>query len=194
MSNHDFEGHAMRPIRSIDDSIDATVRDLMHVDPRPGLRRRVLSTLDAPVRKGSWMPWLLAPAGALAAVLLAVALLDNSTHAPVPVTGVMTSGITAPSAVAVRRPAVKPARTRDTPAQSPKRGPVATPASIFGQRSDRVSAASVRFRSNEVRPADMGEPAASPDTAHGALMAPSALVIPALDIQPLHLPALSPRR
>lgn len=197
MTDHDFQ---QRSLRSLDDTINDAVRGLMHVDPRPGLRRRVLSTLDAPVRQRTglpWMPWLLAPAGALAALLLAVALLDNPTPTPSPVTTAITPGLTAPSVAVVPRPAETTARTPGTAEQPPRRAPLTTTTGIFGQRSDRVSAASVRVRPSEERSPELSETASAPETAQGEPRGPSALVIPALDIQPLQLPALSalsPRR
>lgn len=189
MSDHDFQ---QRSMRSMDDAIDTAVRDMMHVDPRPGLRRRVLSKLDAPGRKGSWMPWLLAPTGALAAVVLAVALLDDRTASPGPVTTAMTSDATVPAGPPPPAAGI-PARTREAPAQSP-RDQAAMTAHIFGPRTTRVSAASVRLFSADEHPASMGEISSALSAVQAEAEIPPALVIHALEIQPLQLPALLPRR
>jgi len=182
----------MGSMRSINEAIDTAVRDMMHVDPRPGLRRRVLSKLDAPGRKGSWMPWLLAPTGALAAAVLAVALLDDRTTSPGPVTTAMTSDATVPAGPPPPAAGI-PERTRKAPAPSP-RDQVAMTAHIFGPRTTRVSAASVRLPSADEQPASMGDISSALSAVQAEAGIPPALVIHALEIQPLQLPALLPRR
>src|SRR5215212_7388232 len=54
---------------ALDRAIDRAVRDMMQVDPPPGLRRRVLSRLEAPSARRTFV---LAPYSWAAAVLLIV--------------------------------------------------------------------------------------------------------------------------
>ena len=195
MSDDDFQQRSMRSMRSMNDAIDTAVRDMMHVDPRPGLRRRVLSKLEPPVRTRSWLPWLpwlLAPTGALAAAVLVVALLDDRTTSPAPVTTAMTSGATPPAAAPPPAAGI-PERSRQAPAQAP-RDQVGMPVDVFGPRTTRVSAASVRLPSADEQPGSTGEVSFALSAAHGGAGIPPALVILPLEIQPLQLPALLPRR
>jgi hypothetical protein len=177
MSNHDFHKS------SLDDAIDEAVRDIMQVDPRPGLRRRVLSQLDAPAASRSWVPRVLVPFGVLATIVLAILFLDRespiqptdpaATAASAPAPTVSAPAVTAattptpPSAVAAPPSVSANARPRAPRAAAP----IAAPSeSIFGPRRDRVSAAGVK--------------------PEGAL---PPLVLPALNIQPLNLDALPGR-
>src|SRR5687767_9849813 len=66
MTNHNF------PRRLLDDAIDHAVRELVHGDPRPGFRRRVLDRIHQPQARRSWWPRLVLPAAAAAAILLAI--------------------------------------------------------------------------------------------------------------------------
>jgi hypothetical protein len=193
MSDYHFER------RSMDDAIDDAVRDMIRRDPRPGLRRRVLAKIGAPVRSASTR-WLIAPAGVLTGVLLAGVLFNRNTPG-VPMT-TATPSVAAQPAPGLSLP---PAREgRNTAAQeTPPRGVVrhgstaasrapARTAGIFGAPTGRASAASV---SAPVEPQDL-----APSDAGGALpgvtfeSAPPELVVPALQIQPLQLPALASRR
>lgn len=81
MSEDTLRGHH-QPDGAIDRAIDRAVRDIMSVEPPAGLRRRVLSRLDAPPRRATLLPWGMGVVGALAAVVLAVLLLKPS---PAPV-------------------------------------------------------------------------------------------------------------
>ena len=104
----------------------------------------------------------------------------------------MTSDATVPAGPPAPAAGI-PERTRTAPASSP-RDQVAMTAHIFGSRTTRVSAASVRLPSDDEQPASMGDisPALSAVQAEAGI--PPALVIHALEIQPLQLPALLPRR
>lgn len=64
MSNHTY------PRRLLDDAIDRAVHDLARRDPRPGFRRRVLAQLNAAPPRMSWIPKVLVPVAAIAAVLI----------------------------------------------------------------------------------------------------------------------------
>src|SRR5438045_3949842 len=74
MSNHDFHKS------SLDDAIDSAVRDLVQLDPSPGLRRRVLSQLDAPASFRAWLPRVVVPLGALASVVIVLLVLNRQPH------------------------------------------------------------------------------------------------------------------
>src|SRR6476619_1587649 len=80
MSNHTSLNDAR-----LDRAIDRAVREMMQVDPAPGLRRRVLSRIDAPVarRARPVMRYAFA-AAALAVLVLSITLLPDHVDAPTP--------------------------------------------------------------------------------------------------------------
>ena len=119
MSEDTLRGHR-QPDGAIDRAIDRAVRDIMSVEPPAGLRRRVLSRLEAPPRRVALLPWCTGVVGALAAVVLAVLLLEPS---PAPV---------APPLVeqAAKAPAPSPVAT-PTPQSTPE------PASVAGAQTAR---------------------------------------------------------
>jgi hypothetical protein len=187
MSNQDFHK------TSLDDAIDSAVRGIIQLDPRPGLRRRVLSQLDASSASTSWTPRLLVSFGALATITLAVLVLTReprvSVVAPAPGTG----AAPAPApVVAAAAPLVNPApvigATAPSNAVNVRRRVSRVPArnaseSIFGRRRGRVSAASVDPSGSSIE-------AALPADGFNRL---PALVLPALIIEPLNLDALPGR-
>lgn len=111
MSEDTLRGHGQDG--AIERAIDRAVRDIMSAEPPAGLTRRVLSRLDAPPPRATLRPWYIGAVGALAAVVLAVLLLEPS---PSPV---------APSAV--EQVAKAPAPSAPAPAATP------TPQSTPGQ-------------------------------------------------------------
>lgn len=69
----------------LDRAIDRAVRELMQVDPEPGMRRRVLSRINAPVERPAlpWMRYAFVPA-ALMIVVLSISLLPGQVEPPAP--------------------------------------------------------------------------------------------------------------
>lgn len=178
----------------MDDAIDDAVREMMHRDPRPGIRRRVLAKINEPSRRVSW-PGLLVPAmGMLACVLLAVVLFNRRSE-PSDISAAPVAQVAANRPSPSQAPAVV-ARPAPGAAEAPRhveRRTTANASTIFGPRSSRVTAASVPTSAN----ADVA-PAAAPTPEIAASIveatAPPPLVISAIEIQPLQLPALAPRR
>ncbi|MEO5895717.1 MAG: hypothetical protein ABIS06_08450 [Vicinamibacterales bacterium] len=186
--------HNLRNIR-LDHAIDSAVRDIMQLDPRPGLQRRVLSRLGAPVHASSWMPRLLVPLGALTCILAAVFVLSYRERpepvvakapaaAPVAVPaapGAVASAAAAPAAVKTLH---APGRITQSRSSRPRR--VSTSTAVFGPRTGRVAAASVPILPGEVVEATAGgEPLYT-------LRPLAPFVLPGLVIPPLDLPALAP--
>jgi len=182
--------HNLRKTR-LDDAIDNAVRDIMQLDPRSGLRRRVISQLGAPVQSSSsWMPRVLVPVGALTCILAAVFVLSSRERsAPVVATSPVVGPVTVPAApAAVASTPAAPATVtalrpseRIPPSRSSRPRLAATPATVFGPRTGRVAAASVP-----------PVPGAGAEAADGALRPLPPLVLPGLVIPPLDLPALTP--
>jgi hypothetical protein len=135
MSNYDTPG-------SLDGAIDDVVREMMQVDPRPGLRQRVAGSIGARRQRTDGFRLGLAWAASLAVVAIVSVLLFRSPEPSQPVhppqvavapPAVPASPQAGPQAVEARRTA--PARVTQ------RRDPA--PESIFGPRADRVAAASV---------------------------------------------------
>ena len=188
MSDHNFRK------TGLDDAIDNVVRDVVRLDPRPGLRRRVLSQLGASQPSSSWIPRLLVPLGALACILAAVLVLSSRQRAePAVARSTAVAPITVPAvppavASAAAAPAAAtalPTAERVTPSRSSRPRRVSTPRAVFEGPTGRVSAASVPARPGVVEPAAGSEPAY-------ALRPLAPLVLPGLVIPPLGLPALAP--
>lgn len=106
--------------RRLDEAIDHTVREMMDVDPRPGLSRRVRARLDAPRATWLTLPRLAAGAALVGVAIIAIVLVTR-TPAPVPqqvsVAREPGSGaprvehVPAPSSQPVERPSrIKPTR------------------------------------------------------------------------------------
>lgn len=80
------ESPAIPVSRKIDQAIDRAVRRMMHVDPPAGLRRRVMSRIEAPPpRRAIFLPTYAVAAAALAILVLAVVVTRDSRVAPAPV-------------------------------------------------------------------------------------------------------------
>ena len=70
MNNDSSWGHGGES--PLDRAIDRAVREMMHIDPPPGLRRRVLSRLEPPVaRRPLFLPRYVFAAAALAMLIVA---------------------------------------------------------------------------------------------------------------------------
>ena len=192
MSNFDKPGR-------LDGAIDDAVREMMQVDPRPGLRHRVAGAIDAGPRQSGGFRASLALAAALTLVVIGWLGVSRSSESVQPVAAPQT--VTVPSAV----PAIPPAGPQTVDSSSPRaavstsRRPTPAPESIFGARSPRVSAASVALAAPAGPALEDGDAMVLPFSVPGGLPAipPIALapirVVP-LAIEPLTVSALSHRR
>ncbi len=113
------------PRQMIDDAIDRAVREMVHIDERPGLRRRVLARMGPRVPR-SVSPWVrrsLGPRAAIPAAILAVFVIIG--------VGLWRS---APTLVQIA------GGTPSAPSPSPT---APSSSAIFGPRRDLISAASL---------------------------------------------------
>ena len=151
--NNEFSLSAAREAR-IDRAIDRAVREMMHVDPPPGLRRRVLARLtDADERRGAFLlPRYAFAAMALLVLMMSMTLMRDRIEPPMP-----------PKAPSVAAPAGAPAI--EPPIQTDvQAAPVATPSpgvtherirmprvtNVFGTRSGEVSATMIDAGKHEI--------------------------------------------
>lgn len=198
MSNHDTPGR-------LDGAIDDAVREMMALDPKPGLRHRVVGAIQSrhashgSVGRAGGFRIGLGVAAALAVVVLGSLVLLRS---PEPA---RSASVTQTVAVAAAPPVPPPAGAQ--PAEPPPAAPVRTtrrpdpaPESIFGPRAARVTATSLPL--TVALPAVTGtelEGALAPQLSPGALavIAPIALApirVAPLVIEPLTVNALPNRR
>ncbi len=138
--------------RAIDEAIDRAVGEMMELDPRPGLRRRVLSRIEKPFgRRALW--WrgslVMLPAAALLLIIVAVV---TSRWPESSVEVAQTSAPVAPLAPPAPSAAPLAPLAPLAPSAAPLAPSAAAPATprlssrsdaLFGPRRDRVSAASI---------------------------------------------------
>ena len=193
--------------RAIDEAIDRAVSDLMELEPRPGLRRRVLSRIGRSA--GPWSAWsegrnalwgrgafVLLPA---AAVLMIVVTVFVSRWRENPVEVAQGSAPLAPSArLAPPTPPAPPA----LPSRSRPLGrvvPAPRGEALFGPRRDRVSATSL----NSTASPEIDEPAPASHDPRSLAVAPivitplaqlTELRIAPIEIQRITVPPLFPPR
>ena len=194
--------------RAIDEAIDRTVGEMMEIDPRPGLRRRVQSRIEKPFgRRALWWrgSFVMLPAAALLLIIVAVV---TSRWPESPVEVAQTSAPLAPSAPSA--PVAPPAAPSAPPA-APSAAPAAPAAAavpplpsrsdaLFGPRRDRVSAASI---ASSAPASAFVDPIPTVDEAGSLTPAPivvsplpqmQELRIAPIEIQRITVPALSPPR
>jgi hypothetical protein len=114
--------------RDIDDAIDHAVRDIMGVEPRAGLRARVLDRLERP-RAGLFAVPRLAAAAAVVAIAVIAFFVMRAAPERIPAPEI--AGITAPVAAPDTPPATvaaptttakaEPAPRREVPRSAPRR-------------------------------------------------------------------------
>lgn len=189
----------------IDRAIDRAVRDMMWIDPPAGLRRRVLSRLEAPARRASLFPRFALAAAALAVLAIGAVLLRQG---PPPAT-VSPSTVTVAAPPKTVEPNVRlnppapPVVERAAPRRTAARrdGLIRMPAiaNVFGPPDGRVAGASVA-EPGAVRPAGI-EPGTSADATPAifpsSTPSPSQideLIIPPLEVKPLQIAPLPPRK
>jgi hypothetical protein len=166
----------------LDRAIDRAVREMMQVDPAPGLRRRVLLRINAPVEHRA-VPLLRYgfAAAVLAIVVFSITLLPGQVEPPAPPEAPppLVAGGISPVVLELRMPG-----TADSPPASPQitNEPILMPrvTNVFGDRRSDVSAASVREP-------DVAAPRVTPDRLTPLTIVP--LSARPLVIEPLILPA-----
>ncbi len=182
----------------LDRAIDRAVREMMHVDPPPGLRRRVLSRLEAPVaRRPLFLPRYVFATAALAILIVAAMFLRDPGGSPV--------GSETPPSIASGTPRVQPGPATEAPRPKDRkvtplgksapitREPIPMPrvANVFGAGTTRVSAAADPG-SEAVWTGDRGSPSEVPSNPVAPLviapLTPPAIETPAIVIPPLVIP------
>ena len=133
----------------LDRAIDRAVREMMHVDPPPGLRRRVLSRLEpSAARRPLFLPRYAFATAALAMLILVAMFMRE--HRATPVDSDAPPSVassTPPRTQPVRAPGPHagkdPKATAHGPSAPITREPIRMPrvADVFGARTTRVSAA-----------------------------------------------------
>ena len=186
------------PESRLDRAIDRAVRDMMHADPRPGFRRRVLARLERESTRASMFSPLAIATTALAVLVLAVVVARWSIHTPTPSATQEARSTRFPDidlpAPRVERanPATQPAARTSNRAPDRRRlssEPIRMPrvTNVFAADRNTVAAASVD--------ADTVWPAPAPDTQDDRQIGLPPLVIPALQPPPpIVIPPINPRR
>jgi len=136
----------------LDRAIDRAVREMMQVDPMPGLRRRVLSRINAPAERPAAPTWRYAfAAAALAAVVLSVTLMPGHMEPPAPPKApspIVATGIPPVDLEAVLSTSTVTIPSVSIPGKSARitKEPITMPriTNVFGARRSAVSAATVR--------------------------------------------------
>jgi hypothetical protein len=174
----------------LDRAIDRAVHDMMHVDPRPGFRRRVLAHLGSEPVHSSALLRVGLGAAALAVLVLAVMVFVPDRRSGLP--HAVAEHETAPTQVSLQPAA--PATTagqaprgqKRTPGVTTERIPMPRVTNVFGER--RNAAAATSIDTDTVWPA-------SPAVMHEDPAAgPPPLVIPPLDAPaPIVIAPLNPR-
>jgi hypothetical protein len=181
----------------LDRAIDRAVRDMMHVDPHPGFRSRVLARLEPEPARFAMVMRLAIVAGALAVLVLGVMVIRPDRRSDLP--GNIAQETTpraqsAPQGAVSRKAPAGGTNTAATRVRGRRpRGerltsePISMPpvTNVFGDRSG-AAAASVG--------ADTVWPAPPPETQDERSAAPAPLVIPPLEPPaPIVIPPLNSR-
>ena len=178
----------------LDRAIDRAVREMMHVDPPAGLRRRVLSRLEPSVtRRPLFLPRFVFAVAAIA-MLVVVAMLvrDPGSSRVGPETQPSVASSTQPRVQPVPAPGPQPVKdSRITARSAPiTRERIRMPrvANVFGTGTSRVSAAA-DAGSDAVWTGDSGDPkGALPNPVAPLVVAP--LMPPAIETPPIVIPPL----
>jgi hypothetical protein len=172
----------MQDDRYLDDAIDRTVRDMMDVDPAPGLSRRVLARIDEPATRRAFASPRLAVLTALGAavVVLAIAMLFRSApHDPPRIAATPRS-----------QPTDQPLqRLMPDPTQFPLPPPVSTRTATPSRRAanvDRLMEAASLARDTDVVIAPLGVM----DPIRFAPVGPQTIVVATIGIDPIQVAPL----
>jgi len=149
--NNEFSWSAAREAR-LDRAIDRAVREMVQVDPPPGLRRRVLSRLnDSGNRRAHLLPRFAFAAAALVVVLLSATQLWYRSDAPMPPKPLDMAKMLVPVAIE-SPPAPIEFTVPDAPPRQITKERIRMPrvTNVFGNRHNGVSAATVDVGSREI--------------------------------------------
>src|SRR5262245_59697300 len=147
MSNHTSLNDAR-----LDRAIERAVREMMQVDPAPGLRRRVLSRINAPAERRALpvMRYAFA-AAALGVLLLSITLTPGHVAPPTPPKApspIVATGVPPVDLEAELSTSSVTVRSDSLPANTARitKEPIAMPriTNVFGAQRSAVSAATVR--------------------------------------------------
>lgn len=136
----------------LDRAIDRAVREMMHVDPEPGLRRRVLSRINAPVERRT-LPFVrYGFAAAMVAVVVAavsISLQPGQIELPAPPKApapIVAGGVPPVVLPLVPPTVIKGPGTPNETAPPITRDVIRMPpvTNVFGERRSKVAAATVR--------------------------------------------------
>lgn len=142
MSSYDKHGQ-------LDGAIDRAVREMMTVDPRPGLRHRVTHAIKTPPRRTYGLRFGVATLGLVMVALVSLMVWRPSERAaPVHAPQVAVTAPAAPAPPLAAPQAVEPPMLAAPPSAEaagvrPRVPPSPTPESIFGPRQGKVAAASI---------------------------------------------------
>jgi hypothetical protein len=147
MSNHT----SLNDVR-LDRAIDRAVRELMQIDPAPGMRRRVLSRINAPVERHVFPAVRYAfAAAALVVLAVSISLIPGQVEPPTPpkAPSLIVSAGPPPidlDAVLSTSTVTVPPLSIPTKSTGISKEPIPMPriTNVFGPRRDGVSATAVR--------------------------------------------------
>ncbi|MFL6281331.1 MAG: hypothetical protein ACJ731_14540 [Vicinamibacterales bacterium] len=170
--NNEFSWSAAREAR-IDRAIDRAVREMVQIDPPPGLRRRVLSRLNGSTeRRGYlWPARYAAAAIAVATLVIVITMMGARVDAPSPPHAPALAMLAPAPAIQVD-PYAPPEPSRSQITRERIRMPRVT--NVFGNRPGEVSAAAI-------------------DAATQNIVVPPLSIVP-LSARPIVLPPLSKGR
>jgi hypothetical protein len=178
---------------------------MMHVDPAPGLRRRVLSQLEAPAARRPLVPAFGFAAAVLAVVLAAVFMLRSgppTTTAPQQASDVPAPVVT-PAPVPAPTPAIQaaaPPVTRPPERARPRRDdgtiPMPRVGNVFGPPTGRVSSATVAGVRTTAPRVEPGTSDAAPAETSSNPSGLAPIYIAPLEVKPIQVPPVGsgPRR
>jgi hypothetical protein len=186
----------------LEEAIDRAVHDIVHREPPPGLRRRVMARLEAPRPPARFLPRL-AFVAAAAVVVAGVTMAVFRTNGPDATTP--PARVAAAQPAAIERPPLPPAPESAAappspvsagrpPAarRAPERRPIVDPSQltrIFGERQGRVGAASLP---EGPRALPAGDAVPVPPAAVGLPALPDIQIAP-IRIEPIPVPPITIR-
>jgi hypothetical protein len=169
--------------KRLDEIIDRVVRDMMRLDPRPGLSRRVLARLDQPRTRWPSVPRLAAATALLAVAVIAI-VLGTRTPAPVSQQVSLNHSPAAPAPQTVVR--VPPRSTDATPRVATKRAPRAV-----RQRHETPEDIPPFASGVQVQPLASIEPIALDRVGPMPIESPGVSIAPLAPIEPVRVDPLS---
>jgi hypothetical protein len=199
MSEHESKFSVAHP-SPLDRAIDRAVRDMMHLDPPPGLRRRVASRLArTSTRPSGVFPWYAMAAAALVLLALVAGVLRrDAPKAPpaAPRAVVQTAPLDRPYTEPLTARPSTPARPTPSRAAGSRSARIVMPRikNVFGPRNEGITAATLE--TTDAPPAQTAGSAVGDAGLPGPAepITIPLIVIPPLAVEPLHIEPLPIRR